>query len=194
MTRDGRDSSMPSKSKRSMPVALREKTEKLAPPVTRVAPRGKLRPVAGVATGTGERTCSGYVIIGQFFWKHSGHHAAVKSNLRLTRIYPYRFRQFPAPDDARAGRRCAGADREHAAAGITITQARDVRAQFYIRHDFEDCWKGADELRPMASSHANRFSAVVRRAARLRTGAGRRVYAARRHTVAAGFWLRRDSV
>src|SRR4051794_38044167 len=48
ITRDGRLSSTRSKSSRSMDAAVREKTEKFAPPSTRVAPSGKLRPYSAL--------------------------------------------------------------------------------------------------------------------------------------------------
>lgn len=66
-----------------MPVALREKTEKLAPPGTSVAPMGKLRPVAGMDTGTDETACCGNVIIGQFLW-----------SIRDTRLVSNRIREL----------------------------------------------------------------------------------------------------
>ena len=49
MTREGRASSTRSKNSSSIHSALREKTEKLAPPLTSVAPIGKLRPIVGAA-------------------------------------------------------------------------------------------------------------------------------------------------
>ena len=41
-----------------MLVALREKTEKFAPPFTSVAPKGKLRPFDQTANGFSITTCS----------------------------------------------------------------------------------------------------------------------------------------
>ncbi len=49
ITRDGRLSSARSKNSSSIAFALREKTEKLAPPGISVAPIGELRPVLGTA-------------------------------------------------------------------------------------------------------------------------------------------------
>ena len=62
MTREGRASSTRSKKSSSMPAALREKIEKLAPPCTSVAPNGKLRPFDRTAIGFSITTCSSYVI------------------------------------------------------------------------------------------------------------------------------------
>src|SRR2546423_1594386 len=63
MTRDGRASSARSKNSRSIPVALREKTEKLAPVRVSVAPIGALRPVVGAASATRVKACSLYAIM-----------------------------------------------------------------------------------------------------------------------------------
>lgn len=51
MTREGRASSTRSKSNSSTLAALLEKTEKLTPPGTSVAPIGKLQPAVGSGTG-----------------------------------------------------------------------------------------------------------------------------------------------
>src|SRR5678815_3037557 len=58
MTREGRASSAPSKNNSSMLVAVREKIEKLAPPVISVAPSGKLRPVIEVQSDFSTATLS----------------------------------------------------------------------------------------------------------------------------------------
>src|SRR5690242_4671573 len=51
MTREARASSTRSNNNSSIVAAVREKTEKFAPPATSVAPIGKLRPVVRTETG-----------------------------------------------------------------------------------------------------------------------------------------------
>src|ERR1035438_6826596 len=60
MTREGRASSSRSKKNTSMPSALREKIEKLAPPCPSVAPMGELRPVVGAASEGCTTVCCRY--------------------------------------------------------------------------------------------------------------------------------------
>ena len=62
MTREGRASSTRSKKSRSILAALREKTEKFAPPFISVAPNGSLRPVDGTATRFSITACSSHLI------------------------------------------------------------------------------------------------------------------------------------
>src|SRR5271165_5891159 len=79
MTREGRASSTSSNSSSSMLAALRENTQKLAPPVTSVAPIGKLPPVVGAGScfslwNAISCTSAAGVALGQSPARQHGHH------------------------------------------------------------------------------------------------------------------------